>query len=381
MPPPNTHADSPGRPSGRRRVRLLLRASAVLLGLLLGAGLAEGALRAFAPFPWYPWTSVTFPADDYHPRYGWSGVPRLDTTYTLREFRVAVRHNADGFREESVAAKLSAAGSKRRVLFLGDSFGWGWGVDRHERVSEQLVALDPTLVAVNQSQSGFATDQELLVLQDHGPDVQPDVVVVLMHSNDFLSVGSDVEYGQPKPRFVVRDGELQLTNVPVPRLERAWQEKRRLAEIEALMDPGYEWLSKSHLFNWARSATLERPPVVAPAPEAEWSRNAEVMTALFQALRAECETYMARLLIVLIPTAEQLTGATSPDDWQRDVDAACTDAGIDCLDLLPALAGQSGVHFRLDRHWTAHGHRLAAKALHAALSETAPPRPGASEEQ
>ena len=48
----------------------------------------------------------------------------------------------------------------------------------------------------------------------------PDLVMVVFYANDLLDLGSSIRYGYSKPLFRLSDdGDIELTNVPVPKRE------------------------------------------------------------------------------------------------------------------------------------------------------------------
>lgn len=101
------------------------------------------------------------------------------------------------------------------MLVLGDSFGWGFGVEQDERFSEILERRHPDWEIINASVSGYGTDQQFLYLRERGLKLRPDVVLVLFSSNDFAENASVSRYWYNKPYFVPGDG-LELRNVLVP---------------------------------------------------------------------------------------------------------------------------------------------------------------------
>jgi len=91
-----------------------------------------------------------------------------------------------------------------RTLLLGDprTFGYGGYFQQVE--------------VINLGVSVCGVDQEPLALRGEGLRYHPDIVIAYVaHFGDQRHTYSD-RWGKPKPRFVLRDGELVLTNVPVP---------------------------------------------------------------------------------------------------------------------------------------------------------------------
>lgn len=118
--------------------------------------------------------------------------PNVHTVHFRRgEFSVHVHTNAQGLREDREIAIPKPAGTSR-VLVIGDSFAFGYGVERHEAfqaVSERL--LDATgggrhFEIVNMGfASGGSLDARYVYMRDEAPKYQPDaIVVVFFYSAD-----------------------------------------------------------------------------------------------------------------------------------------------------------------------------------------------------
>ncbi|MCB0319518.1 MAG: SGNH/GDSL hydrolase family protein [Bdellovibrionales bacterium] len=106
---------------------------------------------------------------------------------------VPVRINNCGMRGQDVAVEKPA--HVLRVLFLGDSFSFGWGVEEHlafPAVTEQVLnrfvrTQDPNIEVevLNMGVPGYSTFQQVDLFLERGADFRPDIVVVFFISNDF----------------------------------------------------------------------------------------------------------------------------------------------------------------------------------------------------
>lgn len=107
---------------------------------------------------------------------------------------------------------------KRRILILGDSVCFGFGMNFEETVGEQIERiLGGKWVVLNMSVVGYSTDQELLLLKMEGIRYNPNVVIFCLWVNDLPGIldSSPLENGgRGKPVFVLRNNELELHNVP-----------------------------------------------------------------------------------------------------------------------------------------------------------------------
>lgn len=341
------------------------------VGLVLALGAAELGIRVLDPAPSYRHRAqAAFACDRHHPVRGWAGLPELDEPFVRPNFATRVRTQAAGFRTRAFDEPL--APDDTHVVILGDSFGWGWGVERDERFDAVLMERAPGVVCTNLSQPGYGTGQELLTLREFGARLAPDVVLLVFSHNDLKNVVAARQYGKPKPRFVLdAGGRLELTAVPVPDDPAAWRERRRLAlRVESELGPLERWLERSQLHNWivARRApagsrkaseALERR---AEADERVLAQGRALAIALLAAIGAESERLGARFVVAWNPRRPEVDGRLPAGAWPAELERGL--AGIETIDLQPALATCAGrTYFRDDPHWTARAHRCVGEAL------------------
>ena len=105
-----------------------------------------------------------------------------------------------------------------RILILGDSFTFGDEVSDDETYSHYLQEMLPHAEVINMGVHGYGHDQMLILFKEEGVKYQPDIVIL-----GFLALDMSrnlLEFRDfAKPRFVLENGELELTGTPVPRPE------------------------------------------------------------------------------------------------------------------------------------------------------------------
>ena len=372
----------------RRRLQRFVNTLLTLASVLLLFLALEIAIRLRRPMPSFARETIGAFPDQYDPRFGWIGIPNMSRHFTLREFKTFIETNEDGFREESFRdVSADARARNNTVLFLGDSFAWGWGVERDERVSEQLETLC-NITAINLALCGQGPDQQLLVFGEYGRQLRPDRVVLILFRNDFDDIATPYRHKQPKPMFTYRDNKLLLTNAPVPYDSTFWQTKSKLAQrygmrFEAFHETGDEEpprvpyarrvLEHSHAYNWLefRLQQLMHPTKgreLGVAREVDSTserlkRQSALMAMILDELSRQVRQCGAEITMVLVPEKEQVLGWKQDYTWQRYVSGYCSTRGIPCIDLLPDLVGDRSSYWRIDGHWTPRGHRRAAEVL------------------
>jgi len=170
------------------------------------AMLAEAVLRLV----WQPGGQQSVIRAD--PLYGWAlrAQTRMHSVDTDRGLHYSISTNALGQRDDE--RPRDKPEGVRRVLFVGDSFIFGAGVESDERCTDRLQAeLGLHVDIVNAAVSGWGTDQEFLYLCNEGLALQPDVVVLgFCVQNDVLNnmLPHELFGTAPKPRFELQDDRL-----------------------------------------------------------------------------------------------------------------------------------------------------------------------------
>jgi hypothetical protein len=141
---------------------------------------------------------------------GW--FPKAESAmYISASKKVLVKHNKYGFRDSEHESK-----QKPRIMFIGDSFVWGYDVNREERFTEKLQKLIADWEVLNLGVSGYGTDQTYLLLQQEFNSYLPDIVILIISNNDRGDNCSNRRYkGYYKPFFQEENGQIALKGIPV----------------------------------------------------------------------------------------------------------------------------------------------------------------------
>lgn len=105
--------------------------------------------------------------------------PNLNTVFNNEEFRTMVSTNSAGFRDDEGSTVEPA------IMLCGDSFGFGWGVNKNDGVEAELERLTGRRV-LNMCVPGYGTLQELLSLMRSGSSnyLRGATAVFLIYPND-----------------------------------------------------------------------------------------------------------------------------------------------------------------------------------------------------
>ncbi len=296
----------------------------------------------------------------YDERLGWAHRPGASGVHRHPDFAARVEISSQGLRDREYPEARVAG--RCRMLVLGDSFAWGFGVDREEIFHERIEARHPDWEIVNAGVAGYATDQQLLYLEARGLALRPDVVLLLFHPNDLLENAERATSGYYKPYFERGgDGALALRQMPVPAGSLEQRLDRWLHFHTYLLYRLY------HARKFIAAAREERASGAGADPEPEARRvpfnkydvDLTLTLELLGRIDAAARARAARFLLVSVPISDPPRGRL-----QEGLRAL----GIAHLALDDAFKRQRDVRFPGDPHWTPHGHEIAADAVEAFLA-------------
>jgi len=165
--------------------KLLFALLAVSLSVALAAIMAEMLVRLLdpqqEPMRW-------FLSD---PVYGYVNKPsfRQDFTYACNGFVMTVQTNSHGHRDPEYDPATLRDESVTRVLLIGDSFTFGYGVNRPDHfgthLEQHLQAADVPCLVMNSGVGGWGTLQSVTYARNRFEELKPDVVVYTFCGSDY----------------------------------------------------------------------------------------------------------------------------------------------------------------------------------------------------
>jgi lysophospholipase L1-like esterase len=323
-----TASDATGRLPAKDRAWRLGREVLMHLAIMAAVlGAAELTLRAIdlreLRESYEPGRALLFRHDA---ELGWAPIANASATFTgIRT--VSVRNNSLGLRD------VEPAGARKpTVLFLGDSFVWGYDVEADERFTELLRRELPAVRIVNAGVPGYGTDQEYLLLARIWDAVRPDVVVLMFCTgNDRPDNSANMRNGGYYKPYLARtsDGAWHFAGQPVPRSRHVYFRDNAL--VRQL------WLTRAAVTGFVQIA---HPEVVVPDPTER----------LVDMMREMVEARGAKFLVGLQYHEARL------EEFLRT-------RGI------PAAAFDDAPTYPSDGfHWTPEGHAVVAQRLKRSLA-------------
>jgi lysophospholipase L1-like esterase len=348
-----------GKTAGVVKLRwrgILLNSTLLLFSVLFGFLLIEMGLRLMGLNPMYvsPERDRFWKYDD---RLGWAHQPGQEGIFETSQFHTVVRINETGLRDRSHAYERQH--DNPRILVLGDSFAWGYGVEESERFSQLLEAsLDAEVI--NAGVSGYSTDQELLWYKYEGVKYDTDLVILAFTGNDIgdnnRQLVSNIYY---KPRFVIQDGELVPIGYPVPETsphgKLIYSLSQRAALTFFLTQRFFEWRSLS------RETAASPDQIVSPGSDANTESEPFKLTiALIDKMRDTAEAKNSKFIIV----ATDRWWNSRSDKTYEDFIEVLRDEGFLVVDVesMPGFDPEEMI-IPNDGHWSQSGHEFVAEKI------------------
>jgi hypothetical protein len=285
---------------------------------------------------------IYYKFDVYDPSKGWSLRPNIRDMEVFQ--KKILNTNSKGFRGKKEYSYTKSK-DKLRILMLGDSFAFGDEVSDNETYSYYLQEILPNTEVINLGVHGYGHDQMLILLKEEGIKYKPDIVLLGFFSIDMprnLLKFRDFA----KPKFILRNGELNLTGTPVPRPEDIlkWDWARpRILDIFSIM----------HYRASERSGAIEKEKM-------------KITTAIMLDMIQVIEDIHALPLLTYMPSGEEISVFPPMTPYEAYMLSMCQlNKKAECFSLRPYFAEKlaQGETFGRIGHWDPKSHRTAAEGI------------------
>ena len=340
-----------------KATRLLINLIVLLVSLFLTLLLSEIVLRYMG------WESLyVSPERDQFWKYdstlGWVHQPGQEGIFETPQFRTSVHINQKGLRDDEHA--YERANNTKRILVIGDSFAWGYGVEESERFSE-LLETSLGVEVINAGVSGYSTDQELLWFRNEGIKYDVDLVILIFTGNDIgdndRQLINTIYY---KPHFVKEDGQLILKGDPVPKASRQskliYYLSQRSAFVYLLVQRYFDLLT--YYNRTVNTGTSSRTLSTSGTNSVE--EPFELTITLLDDIRENAKAKEANFMIV---ATDGWWNSRSEQTYADFIDALQTNKFL-VLDV-ESIAGfnPEKMHIPNDGHWNTTGHQFVAEQI------------------
>lgn len=286
---------------------------------------------------------------------------------------IKVDINGIGLRGKEIGNK-----TKKRILLVGDSFVFGYGVSEDERIGDLL---ESELVNAEVISAGFVgdagPDTAYLYTLKEGLSLEPDLILFFLFPyNDLSDIektiwtiqGNEIQSVKMPDRMVI-DGYLRRSDTPwkyrVPLLRDSHLFQFTFDRVDALTVKLRRKISLR--FGLIQKAVENhekfRDCLYREICGGKWNEAKLKTERIFKLFKQLSAKNQIPVLAVIIPLEEQVFGSEQDETLFHQL---LRHEDINFFDLTQAFrdSGQSGKDlFLADGHWTAKGHEVTAKAV------------------
>ncbi len=335
----------------KRALGIVLTALVVaFVGLEVNLRLFGGPIEIFNPLNGF---------HDGDPVLGWRGKKDIERRFHRPEFDVLVGHDEEGFRRPDPERP---AHPRRKILILGDSIVWGWGVEQGELFSDHLQrALAPEVAIYNRGVNAYSTGQELLLLRQEIDKRDYDTVLVLVSRTD---IGDNIDDKKHRPAFDLVDGELVARNQPPP--GRLKNPVERFVDDHSYAINFLSW-QLAHMKRGEKAAEWMHADAPPTPPNFESEPGYGVTKRLLEQIAAVCREHGVRLVFAYGTTFLEQRDTMIESGFRKLVADVAESEGAGFVELSGPLQTEANagneILFPGDKHWNAAGHRTASDAI------------------
>jgi hypothetical protein len=307
----------------------------------------------------------------------WRYRPDIHLTYRAPEFEMQVRTNDAGLRQGPIAPEEADVTT---ILFIGDSFTFGWGVAEEQRYSEVLARLvaerrpGTRLRIVNAGHWMYASDQQLVLMKEMIERYRPSIVVQGLYWMHIRTLFNHRLVRAPDGTLqAVEDSKIKVSDRGVLKLRSDWLERPPL-NSQLVATVARALLNRDVLERAGEWVDYFRPGKTPD--EALWALTDDIAGETIRTLRASGISYIP----FLVPSIVEVTGSnwtavgwkrpTPPTDIDIDLPARRMASifakhGAQLIEITTSLRDRAGagLYFPQDGHWTAQGHAAVAESL------------------
>ncbi len=307
---------------------------------------------------------------EYHPLLGWYNQKNKAAVLELKSGKYAIQTNAMGFRGTREYDKKNNP-NVIKIIVLGDSYAFGWGVQNDETFAVKLEHQYRNLEMINLGVVGYGIDQMYLCYKELGREFHADYVIISVFPEDFWrATRAFSETGHGKPYFTLSsEGVLKLNNVPVKGAEDLqYNQFPDLIEQNAFE----KIMNHSVIYRLAKKVFIKYGKnlgAVDPNTTDEWRLGKAILHELIQEIRKSG----AQPIIIIIPPVRWLHDSQI-ESIQKSLWHLRDQENVEIFDLTTyfqkSLGNKNLTDFYIqdDWHWTKNGHEVVAAVLNDYLS-------------
>jgi hypothetical protein len=314
-----------------------------IIALSVGLMVGELIVRNFIPV-----RNVGPSFSIYDPFYGKSLKKSFSCRRITPEFSMTFTTNSAGFRGPEIGSL-----TPRPILFLGDSFTMGYGVNDGEEfpslIRKALNENRPdTITVINGGMGDNGNGRWIKFLRNDAKRYNPGIVVFQIHDNDF--------YDNRNERLFELSSAGELHELPVPAQTSSRILQNILDNIPFLEDSYFVGLFRQ--VHWSLLYAQGDRNITMPVINADRELlEKQLIIRLMEEVLIICEKERWRVLFVLADISHpRLAG----------LEKFFKDYNIPAL-VIPNKQERPDLYYKVDMHWNVSGHRFVADQILEAM--------------
>lgn len=302
------------------------------------------------------------------------------------EWNVSVEINSLGLRDNLPPQNLSI----KKILILGDSFTFGYGVEQNESYPEVLEKLlGGNYVVINSGYAdGYSPDTEYVYLNYEGLNFDPDIIIMgffignditdlrnnkwlKLDDNDLpLKISSDIYHVDDDNRLRFKDDDKIVKGKYPPILYKINNFLNYNSHFYILFKNELKYTL--NLFKEQDVSLVESIYKNDSDLESFWIKDEDILNKINLISKSKNKTF----IVVLIPSIDQVKNKqidnynfTIPNDRIMDFGNR---HNLTVIDLLPYFSQQDNpkkFYYKFDPHWNSKGHKFAAEIIYKKLED------------
>jgi len=285
----------------------------------------------------------------------------------LGPLQVPVKINSLGFRD--VEHSINKDAGTIRILGLGDSFTFGWGVSVNKTYLKQLEqdlrqATNRVAESINTGVPGWGLNQYYICLREFGLKFVPDIVIVGYYVDDLNGPPAD-KLGSVSNSRWEDEGQVKLRGGPFQNV--------RLFNLFTYIADAIKYRNRSRRIPYLNDLQARRAKLtdnadylVADAGREPTAQRSKLLKEHLSRINTLVNGNGASLIVVFIPDYSQLFHPEL-QHIKRIIGSISRDLGVSFLDMTTIYeateASSPNYFWPLDGHTNDAGHRAIAAAL------------------
>ena len=341
----------------------LVNISLVIVSSLIGLLLTECLLRCFLSTEKkriiYNQTRDVFQYNknniQFNAHTGYITKPNLSVLFSNKEFSTNVQTNSLGFRDDENSC------IDPDVFILGDSFGFGWGVEKDEGF-ESILEQKSKLKILNMSVSGYNNVQELALLDEwqQTHSLKNKTIILMYYVNDMLD---NIDTTGVNPSIDKTETGIKINAVSMTSYNN-WI-------AGAITNTSMQLAKNFYTIYYLRNAysilrNLGKPKQQIRAINSDYLTGSEtrIFSMILEKLNILNKTNNCKIIIAYIPYSPYLKKIRYSKEYFF-LKYMMSAYNFDLVDFSSRMGYND--YYMLDEHWNTNGHKKAATILNEYL--------------